>query len=308
MNSSSLVASTETKTNHDDAVLSATNDGREANCSPTPPPASAPAAAPTDMKSPITVTEVEAMSVKQLKTLLIGRGVSTEGCVDKDDLIDKVISSNSAKLDGQGSPSSRPVGRTAAEELDERLAAAEESVTKGRAARLASEQDATREKTARQAAKAVSPGMKVDEEATLMPGTNDGQGANCPPAPSPASAPAAAPNDMKSPSTITEVGAMSVKQLKALLVRRGVSTEGCLDKDDLIDKVNSSSTPPASFVRAKSAGQLKQVRFEEGFVRTRTNSLPVLPTFSCILLTSMLRLSAVTGHGHKQAPQDYTSR
>ena len=130
-----------------------------------------------------------------------------------------------------------------------------------------------------------SPGPSVELESVENPlsppwwstplESNDG-----PPAPPPASAPAAAPNDMKSPSTVTEVEAMSVKQLKALLVGRGVSTEGCLDKDDLIARVNSSSTPPASFVRAMSADQLKQVPAECSghlFERTRTNSLPVLP-------------------------------
>ena len=75
-----------------------------------------------------------------------------------------------AKLDGPTSASDNPVGGAVAEEMEarrrmeERLAAAEESVVRERAARLAAEEEAAREKAARQAIEAAAGRQEVSPD------------------------------------------------------------------------------------------------------------------------------------------------
>ncbi|CAB1100886.1 unnamed protein product [Ectocarpus sp. CCAP 1310/34] len=208
--------------------------------------------------------ELSNMGLRQLRSLMLQAGIGTEGCLEKADLLDRIVSSRLVTVThGEAVP---PPAPPAPPSFANRGGSGG-----GSAARQAPERGATAGAGAAAAAPARGPGG-VGERRWAEPNSNSfsragirpwwwragrrggggggsaeraatqaGAGAGAtgpppPPSPQPGAAAAAAGAGA---AAARPLESMSVKELREITSRLGVSTAGCLEKRDMVERIRS---------------------------------------------------------------------
>ncbi|CAM9382161.1 unnamed protein product [Ectocarpus fasciculatus] len=210
--------------------------------------------------------ELSNMGLRQLRSLMLQAGIGTEGCLEKADLLDRIASSRLVTVThGEEVPPPPPPsfgygggssgGGSAARQSPQRGAGAGAGAAAAPPARGRGGMEETRwaEPNSnafsraglwwRRAGRRGGGGGSSAERAA----TQAGAAAASPPPPPPPQARAAAPAAPGAGASAVGAGAaaarplenMSVKELREITNRLGVSTAGCLEKRDMVERIRS---------------------------------------------------------------------
>lgn len=174
-------------------------------------------------------TELSEMSARQLRALMLQLGIDVQGCLEKADLLERVLSSRLVTVTHNSPPpppppppySSATVGRTG---VDTTAAGA----GAGDGHRFSDEQSSSTGATARRSWWGWPGGRGSNEDSVPSP-------AGEPPTATPTTASTTAP-----PTASPALDVMSVKDLRAIMCRLGVSTAGCIEKRDMVERIRGS--------------------------------------------------------------------
>lgn len=163
--------------------------------------------------------ELSQMSLRQLRSLMLQMGIDVAGCLEKADLLERIVSSGLVTVTRRNPPPPPPAAEGAGDrrpgwagwwrggetspEVDEN------SSSSGTTGRTAGDGDGSR--------------GGVDEVDTSYSVS--------------AQTPARPDSTLPWSGTTSSLGSMSVKELKGIMARLGVSANGCLEKRDMVERI-----------------------------------------------------------------------
>ncbi|CAM9731782.1 unnamed protein product [Sphacelaria rigidula] len=208
-------------------------------------------------------SQLVAMSARQLRTLMLELGIDVEGCLEKRDMLDRVLSSRLVTVTHNGSSDGRndygthnsdyttySSGRTASPAspppppppppppATAQPPAREEATAQGRGGGRGQAQGGAWHTSSNN--ERTEAGR---EEPTARRPWWRGLGRT--PAPAPAPAPAPRSSNLSPPAEAqsvqsTPLDSMSVKELRTIMAGLGISMAGCIEKRDMVERIRGS--------------------------------------------------------------------
>lgn len=162
--------------------------------------------------------ELSQMSLRQLRSLMLQMGIDVAGCLEKADLLERIVSSGLVTVTHRNPPPPPPSTAGAGDRRPGRAGW-------WRGGERSPEADGNSSSSATTGRTAGEGGRgSVDESDTSYSVS--------------AQTPARPASTPSGSGTTSSLGGMSVKELKGIMARLGVSTNGCLEKRDMVERIS----------------------------------------------------------------------